>query len=186
MRDNPFCSSFLVGKLEKLGAETLMAPFAEWVDYSTFRYIRDSRWKRHYSAWLKARIQLIFQESIEHRIKGSISELFSLETEVSVREMLENCGEYIHRDYDGDPPLAIGSAKILSRQRISGVVNILPFTCMPGTINCSISQNFRKDQNGLPWENFAYDGTESIGQETRFEAFMYQVKQFHQKHGIER
>jgi predicted nucleotide-binding protein (sugar kinase/HSP70/actin superfamily) len=181
MRDNPFCSNFLVDKLEKLGAETLMAPFAEWVNYSTLRYIRDSRWKGDFRGLLKARIQLIFQEAIEEKIKKNVSEFLNLETEVGVKEMLDNCGEYIHRDYDGDPPLAIGSAKILSEKHISGVVNILPFTCMPGTINCSVSQNFRKDHHGLPWENFAYDGTENIGQETRFEAFMYQVRQFAEK-----
>ncbi|MBN2480278.1 MAG: hypothetical protein JXB19_00940 [Bacteroidales bacterium] len=181
MRDNPFCSNFLVEKLEKLGAETLMAPFAEWVNYSTLRYIRDSKWKERYGALWRARLQLIFQESIEHRIRKNVSEFMNLANEVSVKEMLDNCGEYIHRDYDGDPPLAIGSAKVLSGNSISGVVNILPFTCMPGTINCSVSQNFRKDHNGLPWENFAYDGTENIGQETRFEAFMYQVRQFSEK-----
>ena len=94
--------------------------------------------------------------------------------------MLENCGDYIHKDYDGDPALAVGSAVLLAEQNISGVVNILPFTCMPGTINCTVSQNFRKNHNGLPWENFAYDGHDNIGLDTRFEAFMHQVKEYHQ------
>jgi predicted nucleotide-binding protein (sugar kinase/HSP70/actin superfamily) len=53
--------------------------------------------------------------------------------------MLESCGEYIDKDYDGDPPLAIGSAVLMAEKQISGVVNILPFTCMPGTINCTVS-----------------------------------------------
>lgn len=99
--------------------------------------------------------------------------------EIEVEEMLENCGEFIHRDYDGDPPLAIGSAVLLADQKISGVVNILPFTCMPGTINCSVSNSLRKKHHGLPWENFAYDGHENIGTDTRFEAFMHQVKEYH-------
>jgi predicted CoA-substrate-specific enzyme activase len=179
MRDNPFCSNYLVQKLENLGAETMVAPFAEWVDYSSLRYIRDSRWKRNYGDLLKARIQLIFQESIEKRISKSVTGLLALENEISVRDMLESCGEYINRDYDGDPPLAIGSANILAGRGISGVVNILPFTCLPGTINCAVSNNLRKDHNGLPWENFAYDGNENIGQETRFEAFFHQVKKYH-------
>jgi len=63
---------------------------------------------------------------------------------------------------------------------VSGVVNILPFTCLPGTINCAVSNSFKKDHNGLPWENFAYDGNETAGQETRFEAFMHQVKKRHE------
>jgi len=178
MRDNPFCSNFLVKRLEDLGAETLMAPFAEWVNYSTIRFIRDSRWKGNMKNLLKAKLQLFFQKTIEKNITGSIHSIYELAHEVEVEEMLANCGEYIDKDYDGDPPLAIGSAVLLADKKISGVVNILPFTCMPGTINCTVSQSLRKKHGGLPWENFAYDGQENVGTDTRFEAFMYQVKKY--------
>lgn len=181
MRDNPYCSNFLVDRLEKLGAETVMAPFGEWINYSTIRFIRDSRWKGDIKNLLKAKLQLFLQKAIEKRITNSLGDIFHLASEVEVEEMLENCGEYIHKDYDGDPPLAIGSAVLLAEKHISGVVNILPFTCMPGTINCTVSNNLRKKHHGLPWENFAYDGTENIGLDTRFEAFMFQVKDYHQR-----
>lgn len=181
MRDNPYCSNFLVDRLEKLGAETVMAPFGEWINYSTIRFIRDSRWKGDVKNLLKARLQLFLQKAIEKRITHSLGSIFKLAGEVEVEEMLEHCGEYIHKDYDGDPPLAIGSAVLLAEKQISGVVNILPFTCMPGTINCTVSNNLRKDHHGLPWENFAYDGTDNIGLDTRFEAFIYQVKEYHER-----
>ncbi len=181
MRDNPYCSNFLVNRLEKLGAETLMAPFAEWVNYSTLRFVRDSRWKGNTKNLFKAKIQLFFQKAIEKKITGSISNIYELTREIEVEEMLENCGEFIHKDYDGDPPLAIGSAVLLAEKQIAGVVNILPFTCMPGTINCTVSQNLRKKFHGLPWENFAYDGHDNIGLNTRFEAFMHQVGEYHER-----
>lgn len=181
MRDNPYCSNYLVSRLEKLGAETVMAPFAEWVNYSTLRYIRDSRWKGDIRKLMKARIQKFFQYAMQRRIQNSLKAEFELINEVRVEDMLENCGEYLSKHYDGDPPLAIGSAVLLAKSKISGVVNILPFTCMPGTINCTVSQNLRQDYGGLPWENFAYDGYENIGIDTRFEAFMYQVKGYHKK-----
>lgn len=181
MRDNPFCSNFLVKRLENLGAETLMAPFAEWVNYSTYRYIRDSRWKGNIKLLFKARLQRFFQHAIEKKITGSIASIYKFAHEIEVEEMLENCGEYIHKDYDGDPPLAIGSAVLLAEKSIAGVMNILPFTCMPGTINCTVSHNLRKNHHGLPWENFAYDGHDNIGLDTRFEAFMHQVKEYHER-----
>jgi predicted CoA-substrate-specific enzyme activase len=179
MRDNPYCSNNLVKRLEDLGAETLMAPFAEWVNYSTIRYVRDSRWKGNMKNLLKAKLQLFFQKSIEKKITGSIQSIYKLAADIEVEEMLENCGEFIHKDYDGDPPLAVGTAVLLAEKKISGVVNILPFTCMPGTINCTVSNNLRKQHGGLPWENFAYDGHDNIGLDTRFEAFMHQVKEYH-------
>ena len=181
MRDNPYCSNFLVERLEKLGAETVMAPFAEWINYSTLRFIRDSRWKGDIKNLVKAKIQHFFQKTLEKKVTNSIKNIIDLAGEIEVEEMLENCGEFIHRDYDGDPPLAIGSAVMLASQKISGVVNILPFTCMPGTINCTVSNALRKKHQGLPWENFAYDGHDNIGMETRFEAFMHQVKEYRQR-----
>jgi len=178
MRDNPFCSNFLVERLEALGAETLMAPVAEWINYSTIRYIRDSRWKGNIRNLYKAKLQLYFQKTMERKIAHSISGFFRVAHEIEVEEMLENCSEFIHKDYDGDPPLAIGSSNLLAGKQLDGVVNILPFTCMPGTINCTVSQGLRSKHNGLPWENFAYDGHDNIGLDTRFEAFMYQVYEY--------
>ncbi|MFC2137797.1 acyl-CoA dehydratase activase-related protein, partial [Bacteroidota bacterium] len=175
MRDNPYCNNFVVKRLEELGAETMTAPFGEWVNYSTIRYIRDSRWKGNMNKLFKAKLQLFLQREMEKRIVKSVSDLLNLEHEVAVEEMLLNSANYIHRDYDGEPALVLGAAKLLSEKNISGIVNIIPFTCMPGTITCTVSQNFRKDHNGIPWENYAYDGHDNIGVETRFEAFMYQV-----------
>lgn len=181
MRDNPYCSNYLVDRLEKLGAETVMAPFAEWINYSTIRFVRDSRWKGDIKNVVRAKLQLFFQKAMEKKITGSIKDIFDLAGEIEVEEMLDNCGEYIHKDYDGDPALAIGSAVLLAEKRIAGVVNILPFTCMPGTINCTVSHNLRKNHHGLPWENFAYDGHDNVGLDTRFEAFMHQVKEYHER-----
>jgi predicted nucleotide-binding protein (sugar kinase/HSP70/actin superfamily) len=167
--------------MEALGAETQMAPFAEWVNYSTIRFVRDSRWKGNIKDLLKAKMQLFFQKAVEKKITGSIESIYKLSSEVEVEEMLENCGAYIHKDYDGDPALAIGTAVLLAEKQIAGVVNILPFTCMPGTINCTVSHNLRKNNNGLPWENFAYDGHDNIGLDTRFEAFMHQVREYSER-----
>ncbi len=178
MRDNPFCSNYLVKRLEDLGAETLMAPVAEWVNYSTIRYIRDSRWKGNTKNLIKAKLQLFFQRTIEKNILRNFHNVYELSHEIKVEEMLESCGDFINKDYDGDPPLSIGTAALLAEKEISGVVNILPFTCLPGTINCTVSHDLRKKYGGLPWEDFAYDGQENVGTETRFEAFMHQVKKY--------
>ncbi len=178
MRDNPYANNFVVKRLEELGAETMTAPFGEWVNYSTIRYIRDSRWKGNITKLFKAKLQLFFQRELEKRIVKSVHGLLNLEHEIAVEDMLLNSADYIHKDYDGEPALVLGAAKLLYEKNISGIVNIIPFTCMPGTITCSVSQNFRKDHNGIPWENYAYDGQENVGMETRFEAFMFQVKKF--------
>jgi len=72
------------------------------------------------------------------------------------------------------------------RTGISGIANILPFTCMPGTLITSISQSFRLDHGNIPWVNVVYDGQEDTGMDTRLQAFMYQAKEYSKRNGLDR
>ncbi|MEI8115120.1 MAG: hypothetical protein WCI54_15930, partial [Bacteroidia bacterium] len=62
-----------------------------------------------------------------------------------------------------------------------GICNVLPFTCMPGTLIISISGAFRKDHNNIPWVDHAYDGQDDASIDTRLQAFMYQVREYQQR-----
>ena len=183
MRDNPFCSGFLVQKLEALGAETIIAPFREWLTYSTYRFQRDSKWKGDIKGQLQAKVQEVFTHRIIHPLDKAIEHVGEMEREVELDDMIGLCGPYVHKDYDGDPALNLGTCAALAKTGISGVANILPFMCMPGTLVTSISHSFRKDHNNIPWVNIAYDGLDDSGIETRLEAFMHQAKEFARAHG---
>jgi len=183
MRDNPFCSGYLVQKLEALGAETIMAPFREWLTYGTYRFQRDSRWKMDRKGALKAKVQEVFTNSIIHPLDKAIKHVAEMEREVDLDEMVSMCGPYVHKDYDGDPALNLGTCAKLAETGISGVAHILPFMCMPGTLVTSLSHSFRKDHNNIPWVNIAYDGLDDSGIDTRLEAFIHQTKEFAKTHG---
>lgn len=178
MRDNPFCSAFLVDKLEALGAETIMAPFGEWLIYSTYRYWRDSRWKGDLKGLFKSKIQEIAQHYTGNKLKNAVKNFVDMEKEVELLDMLNGSAPYIHKDYDGDPIASLGSASVLTERKISGIVHIMPFTCMPGTLIASLTGDFRKDHHNIPWENIAYDGQEDSGIDTRLQAFMHQAKEY--------
>jgi predicted nucleotide-binding protein (sugar kinase/HSP70/actin superfamily) len=183
MRDNPFCSGHLVESLEGLGAETLMAPFKEWLTYSTLRYGRDSRWKADGLGILRAGIQAYFTRRVIRTLDGSVHGMVEGGRDIEVERMLDLCGPYVHRDYDGDPALALGASAALARTGISGVVNILPFTCLPGTLIAAVSGSFRRDHDNLPWVNVDFDGQEDTGLGTRLEAFVYQATEYARRRG---
>jgi predicted CoA-substrate-specific enzyme activase len=178
MRDNPYCSSFLVEKLEALGAETIMAPFGEWLIYSSYRYFRDSLWKGDLKGMFKSKLQQWGQHYTGNKLKNSVKNFVEMETEIELEEMIKRSAPYVHKDYDGDPVAALGSAGGLVQADISGIVYIMPFTCMPGTLVASVSNEFRKDHNNIPWENIAYDGQEATNIDSRLQAFMHQCKAY--------
>ena len=99
--------------------------------------------------------------------------------------MLTGCAPYIHRHYDGDPPLALGAAHTLAERGASGIANILPFTCMPGTVITSVSGAFRADHDNIPWVNISYDGQDDTGIETRLQAFMHQAIEYSRAKGLD-
>jgi predicted CoA-substrate-specific enzyme activase len=185
MRDNPYCSGYLVEKLEALGAETLMAPFGEWLIYSSYRYWRDSLWKGDLKGLFKSRLQTFAQHYTEKKLRAGVKGIIDVERDVELMEMIKRSAPYIHKDYDGDPVVAIGSASKLVETNISGIVYIMPFTCMPGTLVASLSTDFRKDHNNVPWENIAYDGQEDSSVDIRLQAFMYQAKEYNSTNRIE-
>ena len=178
MRDNDFCSAHLVSRLEKFGAETWIAPFAEWLSYSTIRYTRDSKWKGDFKGMVKSKLQEYFQGVTAKKIAKPFHGLFDEDKEVAVKDMLNACGPYVHRHYDGDPALNLGTSAILVDKGISGIANILPFTCMPGTLVTSVSDQLRKDKGNIPYVSIAYDGQEDASIELRLQAFMHQATQY--------
>ncbi len=184
MRDNDFCSGHMVSRLEKFGAETWIAPFAEWLSYSTIRYTRDAKWKGDFKSVVKSKLQEYFQEVSARKIIRPFHGLFDEDKEVSVKDMLNACGPYVHRHYDGDPALNLGTSAILADKGISGIVNILPFTCMPGTLVASVSDQLRKDKGNIPYVNIAYDGQEDASIELRLQAFMHQATQYAEQKGL--
>jgi predicted nucleotide-binding protein (sugar kinase/HSP70/actin superfamily) len=178
MRDNAGCNGNIANRLEDLGAEVLIGPFSEWIYYSTYRFTRDSRWKNDTKGVIKSKIQGFGQDVIANSLLKGIKEFTDHHKDVSLKEMLDLCNPYVNKFYDGDPPIAMGTAVALTKRGVSGMAAILPFTCMPGTLVASLSDSFRKDHDNIPFINIAYDGQDSVSLDTRLQAFVFQVKEF--------
>jgi predicted nucleotide-binding protein (sugar kinase/HSP70/actin superfamily) len=183
MRDNPYCSAYMVDRLEKFGAETLISGFSQFLVYFTIRYLRDSKWKGDYRGILKSKIQEFTQTMSANRITKAVYEMYDNKLDVSVNEMLDSSAPYIHRHYDGDPAVNLGTSVALAKRGVSGLANIIPFTCMPGSIVEAVSHKFKEDYNHIPTVHIAFDGQEDTSIELRLQAFMHQAYQYRDRHG---
>jgi predicted nucleotide-binding protein (sugar kinase/HSP70/actin superfamily) len=76
----------------------------------------------------------------------------------------------------------MGKSKDFVLKGASGIINIIPFTCMPGNVVTALLKSFREDHNNIPVLNIACDGQEQTNSLARLEAFMYQVLQFRDEH----
>jgi len=182
MRDNAGCNGNIANRIEDLGAEVIIGPFSEWITYSTHRFTRDSLWKNDKKGVIKSKIQELGQEVIAASLLRGLMKYTDKEKEISLHEILSACNPYVSEYYDGDPPIAMGSAASLVKKGVSGIAAILPFTCMPGTVVASVSDSFRKDNNNIPFINIAYDGQDTVSLDTRLQAFVFQVKEYARVH----
>jgi predicted CoA-substrate-specific enzyme activase len=178
MRDNAGCNGNIANRLEELGVEVVIGPFSEWISYSTHRFTRDSRWRNDTRGVIKSKIQEYGQEAIAASLLRGLTKYTDKKMDLSLHQILSACNPYVNQYYDGDPPIAMGSAVTLARNGVSGIAAILPFTCMPGTVVASVSDSFRKDFDNIPFINIAYDGQDTVSLDTRLQAFVFQVKEF--------
>jgi len=133
---------------------------------------------------VKSKIQNYSQNISAKNLHKAVHGLFEEERDITVKEMLDSCDPYIHKHYDGDPALNLGSSVRLTDTNISGIVNILPFTCMPGTVVAAVSHKFKQDHGNLPYESIAYDGQDDAAIELRLQAFMHQAKEYAKMKGF--
>ena len=64
-------------------------------------------------------------------------------------------------------------------QGFGGVINVMPFTCMPSTVVSTQTMRISADCDDMPILNLSFDGQEDPTLTTRLEAFVEQVGQRH-------
>ena len=96
-------------------------------------------------------------------------------------EIIEKASPYLHPSFEGEAILSIGKAIDYVDKGAAGLINTMPFTCMPGTIVNALLKRCREDYDNIPLLNLAYDGQKDSNTKTRLEAFVYQVRQYQNK-----
>ncbi len=178
VRSNTFSNQNVIEQIEALGGEVWIAPVFEWFLYRNIR--RDMR-ARLDSNWL-LRLENALMDKVmrknEHALAKPFAELLRNAYEPTSAEVLEMASPYIHRSLEGEAVMTIGKAVDFANKGLSGIVTIMPFTCMPGTMSHAIMRLVREDEGGIPTLNMVYDGSEQGTALTRLEAFMYSAREY--------
>jgi predicted nucleotide-binding protein (sugar kinase/HSP70/actin superfamily) len=176
LRCNPECNANIVQRIEALGGEAWMAPISEWFYYTNLGFMYESflRGLPHYFAMAVFRdlIQRWDEHRLAHSFKGKIRNL----REPSTLELIKHGSPYLHYTYKGEAVLSIGKAIDFINKGASGIINIMPFTCMPGTVVSALGKRVKEKYHDFPWLDLAIDGNEGVNLETRLEAFMHQAR----------
>jgi predicted nucleotide-binding protein (sugar kinase/HSP70/actin superfamily) len=178
VRTNRFSNDNIVVEVERLGGEAWLPPFTEWVLYTNFTRKRGNLTGRDYKEYLvtvlKDKIQKKDEHTMKEIFKGAIKKL----DEPTTEEVLALADPYVHDSFEGEAGLSVGKAIDFVRHGASGIINVMPFTCMPGTVVTGVMKRVRQDLDNVPFLQMAYDGLEQTNTLMRLEAFMYQATQY--------
>ena len=185
VRSHPFANSDLIARLEALGAVCDLASLAEWIYYTNFTRSLSARRKGDYRDWFTN----VFQDYIQRRIEKDLAKPLEkmlrasgLENQLSLSEgpmahVIELAKPYLHHSFEGEAILSIGKTIEYHHQGFGGVVNAMPFSCMPSTIVNTQTRRISADCDNMPILNLSFDGQEDSTLTTRLEAFVEQVHQ---------
>jgi len=178
VRTHPFCNESLVERVEALGGKAWLAPLMEWIYYTNYTRMAHSKTNKQYWQLAQNMIQQKAQILIEHKLAKPFHGIIDYLEETDTKGILHYSDKYIDRSFEGETVLTIGKTIDYYHHNVSGIINAMPFGCMPGTIVTAIMKRMREDYNNIPIISIAYDGTQHAGTETRLEAFMHQAKQY--------
>ena len=177
VRSHSFSNENLVRKIEALDGQVWLAPIEEWVYYVNLMGMRKALIKKDTSALISFFLKKFFQKRIEHRYSRFFSGFLKTLHEPDTRELLRKASPFVHSSFEGETILSIGKCIDLIERGASGIINAMPFGCMPGTIVTAILRGITREY-GIPCISIPFDGTESPTVEIQIEAFMDQARAY--------
>ncbi len=185
VRNNRFSNENLVMKLEALGLEVRLPTVSEWIFYTNVTS-KSKNWKRKlYGDFFRTMVENFFQHKDEKRMEKLINVGMRHGHEPKVEDIIKKAENYIDESFEGEAVLSIGKSIDYIESGVAGIVNCMPFTCMPGTVVNAVLKRLREDNNNIPYLNMVYEGNEDSNSATRMEAFAHQVKDFMER-GVKR
>jgi predicted nucleotide-binding protein (sugar kinase/HSP70/actin superfamily) len=187
VRANQLSNNFVIRRIEELGGEAFMPTLQEWIEYTDWERRKDLLRMGNISGFMTEiitrRVQLNYVRKISKPFQGAIQHFFR---EIPTEKIMKLCSGYLDENIRGEATLSIGRALEYVHHGFNGIVNLIPFNCMPGTIVNSILWRFSKDYPNVPVLKMVYDGNMQSSDQTRLEAFMYQAQLFSESTNKER
>ena len=175
VRNHPFANLNIISRLEELGAACDLASLAEWIYYTNFTRSKMARRRKQIRSLFTNAIQDFFQHRIERALASPLEKRFGRLAEHPVEHVIDLAKPYLDASFEGEAILSIGKIVEYHKDGFGGVVNVMPFTCMPSTIVSTQTRRLSANCGEMPILNLSFDGQEDVTLTTRLEAFVEQV-----------
>ncbi|MFW6055579.1 MAG: acyl-CoA dehydratase activase-related protein, partial [Thermodesulfobacteriota bacterium] len=171
VRSNPFANEYLVQNLENFGVEAWLPSIGEWIHYMNHTAKLAAWREREGKRWLKMALEIVYQNRIEKRLARKSNGWLRSAGEPKTRDLLNKASPYIHKSFEGEAILSIGKSLDYMEKGVDGIINVMPFTCMPGGVVDAVFRSLKKVED-IPMMSLTYDGQTQTNTGNRLEAFV--------------
>lgn len=178
LRHNTYSNLDIIRRIESLGGEVELATMMEWIYYTNWGHAGDTWLLGQRVEWFKSVLTDRFQRYLEHRLVKPVAHLLDHPYESSIDRLMKLIKPYFSSELANECLLSMGKTIELAGLGASGMINVMPFACMPGIITAGMAPRIRADLGNLPWLDIAFDSQGGTNITTRLEAFMYQATEF--------
>ncbi len=188
----------LIRVLERHGAEVVNSSLAEWLNYITYGQCRQNkvsyrlnlkqlnfgRLRHHLQEIIRFGGDLFYQEMRQRQFYNRATRLLDFEHDhkVSHLEKLLKQADIFTFDVTTETCLSVAAILQFVKEGYNGVVNVYPFTCMPGMTTSAIVKPIMNRMR-IPYLDTPYDASIQPGRETSIRTFMHQATQHFQRYG---
>ena len=166
IRQDPYANDNLTECIESSGGEVWISPVSEWIWYTDFA----TRWRagvsRNYIKKIKTILVNKFFRKVENEINEITEPILNERREPEIDLVLEAAMRYVPINFGTEAVLTLGRSIIFARDGARAVVNVSPFTCMPGIITQAFFHTVQKDMD-IPVINMFYDGEQGINKRVK-------------------
>jgi predicted nucleotide-binding protein (sugar kinase/HSP70/actin superfamily) len=192
LRSHPFSNQDLILELERHGAEVVNASLAEWVSFITYCRIGEHRRsagrllrlgsvagaRRAARAWLGQAVEYRYLNAKRRGVYARALRHLDIAADHAVHaaERRLDGGRHFSFDVGTETTLSIGGALEYVAHGCDGIVNVYPFTCMPGTMATAVLGPLLGRMR-VPYLEVPCDGTRRASRETQIRTFVWQAAQ---------
>jgi predicted nucleotide-binding protein (sugar kinase/HSP70/actin superfamily) len=192
LRMHAHANQDLIRVLERHGAVVVNASLAEWVNYVSYGGLRDAKklfglslkqmhlpsMRRHLARIIHFGADLFYQQFRQDQVYKRVKTLMDVANDHKVSHLEEALKEDGLFSFDITTETCLSVASILqyARAGFDGIVNVYPFTCMPGMVTSAVVKPWMTEWR-IPYLDAPCDGTTQPGREAAIRTFMYQAHQ---------
>jgi predicted nucleotide-binding protein (sugar kinase/HSP70/actin superfamily) len=199
LRMHTHANQDLIKTLEKYGAEVVCASLAEWFNFISYIEKRCAGKRLRFNLKqnpltcvktelkkiLSCGIDLLYKEFKQKYVYRRVCALLDLAGDHKISHLEQKLlkEDVFSFDIHTEAGLSIAGILAYADHGYSGVVNVYPFTCMPGMTTSAIVKPLIAER-GLPYLDAPYDASIQPGRETAIRTFMYQAAEHRKRNEL--